>query len=413
MLEVLHILKELRKTNSSNEKMFILKHNKDNQILKHLLKYAYDHVTYTYGIRAWNMLEFECDSGTDKEPKEVLDMLSERKVTGNAALKLAKQLYNTLNPEYKEIFCQVLDRDLKIGVGEKTLNKIWKGLIPKPNYCRCGVYSEKNKIQYPAFIQLKCDGTYREAYNDGEKVTFKTRSGEIYENPILSEIMKELPKGYYLGEFTIGRADEPDMNRSETNGLINSDNPPYDKIHFTIWDFLEEEDYSLKRNMPYSTRFNCLELNLNQLNNELVNLVPCKIINSAKEALENVSEWMSLGLEGGVLKDFDTTFKNGTSNQQLKIKLKVDADLRCVDLIDGNDGTKYEGMKKVIAFVSDDGKIKGQCSGMTDAMISEVTNNLDKSLDLFVLEMIKRKPILLKELSNFVIWLNHCKFKVP
>ena len=143
MLEVLHILKELRKTNSSNEKMFILKHNKDNQILKQLLKYAYDHVTYTYGIRAWNMLEFECDSGTDKEPKEVLDMLSERKVTGNAALKLAKQLYNTLNPEYKEMFCQVLDRDLKIGVGEKTLNKIWKGLIPKPNYCRCGVYSEK------------------------------------------------------------------------------------------------------------------------------------------------------------------------------------------------------------------------------------------------------------------------------
>lgn len=384
MLEVLHILKELRKTNSLNEKLFILNHNKDNQILRQLLKYTYDHITYTYGISAWNMLEFECDSVTDKEPKEVLDMLSERKVTGHAALKLAKQLYNTLNPEYKEMFCQVLDRDLKIGVVEKSLNKVWKDLIPKPNYCRCGVYSEKNKIQYPAFIQLKCDGTYREAYNDGEKVTFRTRSGEIYENPVLSEIMKELPKGYYLGEFTIGRADEPDMNRSEANGLINSDNPPYDKIHFTIWDFLEEEDYSLKRNMPYSTRFNCLEINLNQLNNELVNLVPCKIINSAKEALESVSEWMTLGLEGGVLKDFDTAFKNGTSNQQLKIKLKVDADLRCVGLIDGNDGTKYEGMKKVIAFASDDGKIKGQCSGMTDAMISEVTHNHDKYINKIV-----------------------------
>lgn len=384
MMDVLKILSALRNTNSTNEKIFILKQNKDNNDLKEILKYTYDHVTYTYGISSWNMLEYECDSGTDNKPIDVLEMLSEREVTGHSALKLAKQLYNTLTDDYKELFCQILDRDLKIGVGEKTLNKIWKGLIPKPNYCRCGVYSEKNKIKYPAFVQLKCDGTYREAYVHNGTVTFKTRSGETDENPILSEKMKGLPNGYYLGELTIGRADCPDMNRAEGNGLINSDNPPYDKIHFTIWDFLEEDDYSGKRFIEYSTRLSCLEYNLSALNDEYINSVPSVVVNSPKEALHQVSEWMSKGLEGGVLKDFNMKFKNGTSNQQLKIKLIVDADLRCVELIDGNDGTKYEGMKKVIAFESDDGKIKGQCSGMTDDMISEVTENPDKYINKIV-----------------------------
>ena len=51
---------------------------------------------------------------------------------------------------------------------------------------------------------------------------------------------------------------------------------------------------------------------------------------------------MNKGLEGGVLKDKNLVFKNGTSNQQLKIKLKVDADLRVLGFLKGTKGTKYD-----------------------------------------------------------------------
>ena len=192
--------------------------------------------------------------------------------------------------------------------------------------------------------------------------------------------MKTLPNGYYTGEFTIGKADDPDMNRAEGNGLINSDHPPYEKIHFTIWDLLTEDEYALKvkecRN--YDLRLADLQYYIEQLGSELVHAVPTYRVYNPDGALKIVSKWMNEGLEGGVLKSFNMKFKNGTSKDQLKIKLKVDIEVRCKGFVLGNKGTKYENQNKVILFENDDGTIRGQCSGMNDAMISEVTNNPEK-----------------------------------
>lgn len=372
-------LTALRNTASSNDKMRILKDNAGNIELKTLLKYAYDKIDYTYGITTNTMLNYSTNDKTSKGMYEILDALNNRDATGHSALRLAKSFYNSADSENKELFCMVLDRDLKIGVNAKTLNKVWKDIVPKPHYCRCGVFSAKTakKLDYPAYIQLKCDGTYREAYVNNGNVTFKTRAGEESENPVMAEIMKSLPNGYYTGEFTVGKADDPNMNRSEGNGLINSDNPPYNEICFTVWDYLTEDEYTLKAKSNYKTRFDRLN-EIVRNTDEILSIVPTKVVNSADEALKIVSEWMNKGLEGGVLKSFFMKFKNGTSNEQLKIKLKVDADLRCTGFIKGTRGTKYENQNKVITFESDDGKVKGQCSGMTDAMVAEVTANPDK-----------------------------------
>lgn len=381
MLEVLSLLKN---TNSSKEKLSILNNNKNNQELFNILKYTYDKIDYTYGVTSETVLSYDTDKTISDSLDDVLNRLSEREVTGHKALEYARSYYNTLDDQHKKLFLHVIDRDLKIGVSEKTLNKVWKGMIPKPHYCRCGVYCSSSKMIYPALVQLKCDGTYREAYVHNGNVTFKTRSGEPYQNPILSEIMKTLPDGYYTGEFTIGRADEPDMNRAEANGLINSDNPPYDRIHYTVWDYLTDDEYCLKSTRQYCERLACLESAVTKLNNCLLHVVPTRKVNNIDEALSIVSEWMKKGLEGGVLKSLNMKFKNGTSNEQLKIKLKVDADLKCVGFLKGTKGTKYENKNKVILFESSDGLVKGQCSGMTDAMVDQVTLNEHKYINTIV-----------------------------
>lgn len=383
MLEVLNLLEN---TNSSKEKLSILNNNKNNQELFNILKYTYDKIDYTYGVTSETVLSYDTDKTTSDSLNDVLNKLSEREVTGHKALEYARSYYNTLDDQHKKLFLRIIDRDLKIGVNEKTLNKVWKGMIPKPNYCRCDLLSKKTlkKFTFPGYIQLKCDGTYREAYVHNGIVTFKTRSGEPYQNPILSEIMKTLPDGYYTGEFTIGRADEPDMNRAEANGLINSDNPPYDRIHYTVWDYLTDDEYCLKSTRQYCERLACLESAVTKLNNCLLHVVPTCKVNNIDEALSIVSKWMKKGLEGGVLKSLNMKFKNGTSNEQLKIKLKVDADLRCIGFLKGTKGTKYENKNKVILFESSDGLVKGQCSGMTDAMVDQVTLNEHKYINTIV-----------------------------
>ena len=378
---ILEILEQLRNTSSTKEKFNILLSHKDNKDLEKVLKYTYDKVDFTYGVTPTTVLDFDSNEYSDKEMFEVLDNLNRREVTGHSALALAKNFYESCDKTIKDLFLKILDRDLKIGVNEKTLNKVFKGIVPRPHYERCDILNEKTlkKFTFPGYIQLKCDGTYREAYVHNGIVEFKTRSGESYRNPVLEEILKTLPEGYYLGEFTLGRADNPDANRAEGNGNINSDNPDFNNIHYTIWDYLTEDEYTLKDSKRgYDERFETLTKTLETLNSSLVHVVPSLRVNNIKDALNVTSEWMNKGLEGGVLKSSKMKFKNGTSKEQLKIKLKVDVEVRCTGFIEGTKGTKYEGKNKVITFENDEGTIKGQCSGMTDSMVDEVTKNPEK-----------------------------------
>lgn len=376
-MNTLEILEALRNTTSTKEKANILTQFKFDADLEKILKYAYDKVDFTYGVTSRTVLDFDSKDYCELDMFAVLDALNARKVTGHKALALASSFANSAENGIKDLFLMILDRDLKIGVNAKTLNKIFKDIVPKPHYCRCDVLSEKSlkKFQFPAYIQLKCDGSYREACVLDGVVTFKTRSGEPYENPVLAEVMKDFPNGYYTGEFTLGDAENA-ADRATGNGNLNSDHPDFDNIHFTVWDYLTEDEYTLKVQTNYTERFE--KLNEIVKGQKLVHVVPTKEVNNIQEALKEVSEWMEKGLEGGVLKSKAMKFKNGTSKEQLKIKLKVDVEVRCVGFLEGTKGTKYEGQNKVILFKNDEGTIQGQCSGMTDAEVLEVTKNPEK-----------------------------------
>ena len=374
------ILNELNESNSSNYKLDILKKYKDNSELKKLLELTYNRNKYNFNVSKNciikdnpNILESN-GSKTVDELLSALEILGEGTIRGNEAHQFVCNHLKCLDNDNKEIFLNVLGRDLKIGLNVKSINKVFKNLIPKPNYMRCAVLSEKTlkKIKFPAFIQLKMDGTYREIHIADGQVTGKTRSGEEYFNPVLFKEMENFPNGYYTGELTIDGE-----SRFTGNGLINSLNPPYEKITFTVWDYLTDDDYLEKSKTPYYSRFESLSDILEKHNSNRVKLVPNHEVNSIDEALKYVSDWMEQGLEGGVLKDKNNVFKNGTSGTQLKIKLKVDAEMRITGFTDGTIGTKREGKIGAIQFSNDEGTIKGQCSGFSDEELDLFTKNKD------------------------------------
>ena len=374
------ILNELNESNSSNYKLDILKKYKDNSELKKLLELTYNRNKYNFNVSKNCIIKdnpsiLESNgSKTVDELLSALEILGEGTIRGNEAHQFVCNHLKCLDNDNKEIFLNVLGRDLKIGLNVKSINKVFKNLIPKPNYMRCAVLSEKTlkKINFPAFIQLKMDGTYREIHVADGQVTGKTRSGEEYFNPVLFKEMENLPNGYYTGELTIDGE-----SRFTGNGLINSLNPPYEKITFTVWDYLTDDDYLEKSKTPYYSRFESLSDIIEKHNSNRVKLVPNHEVNSIDEALKYVSDWMEQGLEGGVLKDKNNVFKNGTSGTQLKIKLKVDAEMRITGFTDGTIGTKREGKIGAIQFSNDEGTIKGQCSGFSDEELDLFTKNKD------------------------------------
>ena len=372
-------LSELNESNSSNYKISTLKKYQNSEIVKQLLKLTYDKNNFNFGMSRTRLLvilnESNFPEGIDKID-DYLDLLQENsgKLSGNSAKEFYSSLLQKLTEDSRVILLNILGRDLKCGINIKNINKVFKNLIPKPNYMRCAVFSEKlvKKIHFPAILQLKMDGTYREFNVSNGTVSAKTRAGEEYQNEVLFDILKSFPDGYYMGELTIDGE-----SRFTGNGLINSLNPPLDKIIFTCWDFLTFDEYTGKVKTSYIDRFNRLQNLIESRDFKQVKLVENHIVNNVSEALKQVSLWMSEGLEGGVLKDFNNTFKNGTSNTQLKIKLKVDAEMRITGFTEGTPGTKREGKIGAIQFANDEGTIKGQCSGFSDAELEEFSKNKD------------------------------------
>ena len=372
-------LSELNESNSSNYKISTLKKYQNSEIVKQLLKLTYDKNNFNFGMSRTRLLgilnESNFPEGIDKID-DYLDLLQENsgKLSGNSAKEFYSLLLQKLTEDSRVILLNILGRDLKCGINIKNINKVFKNLIPKPNYMRCAVFSEKlvKKIHFPAMLQLKMDGTYREFNVSNGTVSAKTRAGEEYQNEVLFDILKSFPDGYYMGELTIDGE-----SRFTGNGLINSLNPPLDKIIFTCWDFLTFDEYTGKVKTSYIDRFNRLQNLIENRDFKQVKLVENHVVNNVSEALKQVSLWMSEGLEGGVLKDFNNTFKNGTSNTQLKIKLKVDAEMRITGFTEGTPGTKREGKIGAIQFANDEGTIKGQCSGFSDAELEEFSKNKD------------------------------------
>lgn len=386
-MTILEILNYLNETNSTNDKLKKLKQFKDNELFKRVLAMTYDKATYTYGVTMKNVEYLQVNEKHDLT--YFLDYLENslctREDTGNLAISTVGQIMSRLSTDDAKVAELILGRDLKINVGRTNINKVFKNLIVKPAYMRCGVYTQKTsqKIPQPALIQLKADGTYREMLVQDGKVEFVSRSGENYQYPVIAQQGTDLEDGYYFGELTVRGISD----RSEANGLINSDNPPHDDIIFSVWDYVSIDEYSRAKNKEkthifYGDRFLHLKEMLSEHELDNIEVIESYLVESLPEAIERCSGFMSKGLEGAVLKSQRGLFKDGTSNDQLKMKLQIEADVRIVGFKDGSKGTKREGKIGSIQFATDDGKVKGYASGFTDDVLDEMSENPDKYIGL-------------------------------
>lgn len=425
-----NIINELNKENGSNYKMGVLKKHKDNKQLQRVLKMCYDKVAFTYGVTMKNVSDFEPDTGDSIDLEFALDqlenLLSTRRVTGNSALKMVSTLLHNLTEDDASIIEGIIKRDLRINMGRSNINKVFKGLITKPIYMRCDTYSKKTakniNFTNAAIVQKKADGTYREFSSIEANTNVVSRSGEQYDYFEFEKAISVID-GYLHGELTVfldakllskilpdlekldkknGTTNAIDITREYTkhaeagkeyilprsigNGLINSSDVPYDNLILDVWDLITLEDYQLaglkdKKNLPkekYATRFTNLKDAVDKINHPRIRVIEYEIVDTVGKALQFASKQMSDGFEGAILKDLDMLFKDGTSKQQLKLKLEIDLEVRCTGFTEGREGTKREATFGAITFENDEGTIKGQCSGFSDSLLEDFNSRRDE-----------------------------------
>lgn len=378
MTTALRALEQIRATNSTTSKLSILRECAGDSTLRRILHMAYDTVVFTYGVSLDRVRAFEdAHAEVDKTSRPIemdvaldrLEKLCSPMVSGKRALVWAKATIDTAtSAEVVAVLEGILDRDLKLGMGKTQINKVFGGLIVKPPYMRCQPFTRKaaGRIHFPALLQLKADGAYRSVVVDRGSVHVCSRTGESCDSTTLLSVFRSLPDGVYIGEMLVDGI----SNRSESNGLLNSTHPPEDRMYMQLWDVVSHAEWiGTTPSPPYAERWRVLETLVGSVQSSAVQLIPCVVVDSVDAALRQTATWMGRGFEGGVLKDRDNQFKDHASPTQLKLKLKMDADMRVTGFVEGKRGTKRARTFGAMTFANDEGTIRGQCAGFTDRQL--------------------------------------------
>ena len=389
------ILDEFNLTNSTNDKLGVLRKYKDNKLVIRCFQLALDKVKYNYYVTMKNVPAYECNPKISlTEALDILENdLSTRNVTGNAAIDLVFGTLQNLSADDAYVIERILDRDLKINFGKTGFNKIIdkEHKITKPPYERCDIGTAKNvqkniNFNEKVFSEVKMDGEYRSC-TIADDIIFMSRSGNEDEFPLIKSEIAELNiPGYTLiGELTLKNC----QNRSYGNGQINSDNPPHEDIIYTVWDMIPAYEYSMDKTTQkkyiksgkatkYEDRLELLEKAFEGKSFDHIKVIDYKIVRSMKEAFEHFQEVTKNGDEGTVIKAHDMVWQDGTSKKQLKVKLIIALEMRATGFQEGKKGTKREQTFGSMTFENDEGTIKGRTSGFTDAQLEDFNSRRDE-----------------------------------
>jgi DNA ligase-1 len=395
---MLNILTHLADTRSRKNKEEILKtlSSLDEGLFLKVVKYALD-PQYDYYIKEFDMPE----SHTGELPNvgsafAVLHELNERVVTGDNARNL---LYNTLkrlSAEDAQVLARIIKRDLRCGVSGKTINKVWPDHIYIHPYMRASAFSQKNltNIEYPCLSQTKMDGLYCDIIVNDDIVTFMTRNGSVLKlskwgDDIVDVVIDSVLQGELLTKDENGQI----MERSLSNGHINSDEVDEDRLVFYCWDCVDIDDFRRgKSSASYRhTRLECVESLEGQFG-DWFRAVDTRLCNNSDEVLEHFKENRAQGEEGTIVKNLDLPWKNGTSKEQVKIKVEFTCDLRVTGYKAGKG--KFGGMVGAIECESSDGLLSVYAGGFTDEVRQWVTANIDNLVKTGAIVEIKSNDII-------------------
>jgi ATP-dependent DNA ligase len=386
-----NIFESLAATSSRLEKERILRESADNPTLKRVLFLALDPYTQFF-IRRIPLYKTGVIKSklTLEEALDELSKLSSRTFTGNAAYHHLQWILESLPADDAAVIVRIIEKDLRCGVSDATVNKIFPSLIPSYPVMLASGYDEKlmAKIQYPAFAQLKLDGMRFNAIVSQGKVEFRSRSGKQIdllgnledEFLALSKILSaEVKTGdmVFDGELIV-KENDVIMNRQKGNGILNKavkgtiSDKEAAMVCATIWDLIPLHAFKMGFYNKYcKDRFEMLQNAEYHFPNK-ISLIKNIIVKDETEARATFEQFLSQGEEGIILKDQWGLWEDKRTKSQIKFKGELECDLLCVDWQEGTG--KNVGKLGALVLQSADGVIRVNVgTGFTDEQRDKYT----------------------------------------
>lgn len=316
----------------------------------------------------------------------LLDELSSRKITGNAARARVAEVLEDLKAEHASVLRRVILKDLKVKVGDTLVNKAFPGAIPVTPYMRCSLPDKSSMPKWTdddwftgIISQEKADGMFAALTRYADDFTVTSRQGSMFPYDAMGRIFSELRSRVVddlqlHGELLVYKNGVL-LERQIGNGILNSllqggELPEGHEIRYLVWDLIPAAEAKAggRHTRPYDMRLKHLETLVHGL--KTISLIPTEVVYSKEEALAHYRDLLAKGKEGTILKHPLAEWRDGTSKAMVKMKLEVDVELQVAGFVPGN-GKNADTFGSV-ACTSACGKLKVDVSGFTDAKRKEL-----------------------------------------
>ena len=340
--KVVEIINDLRGTTKSTEKTAILKENKDNELLQKVLFYTLDSFK-KYKISEKTFETYGCLQSSYSDIFTLLDVLSANNINDNLKNE-AVGFVNSADEKLQDLFKCMLIKDLRIGIAEKGINKVFKDLIPTFS-CMLSESIFKNnnmqRVQGKEFIiTQKLDGNRILAIKQNDKVEFYTRQGKPLEGLVeLEEDFKSFPNNMVLdGEILLENKSNLNSDElfRETMKECRKKGTKHG-LYFNAFDLVTLEGFGKGIDTtPCAQRKENLH-NLIETNN-FTHIVEVPILYKGKD-INKVDEFLQLaiskGQEGCMVNLCEAPYEGKRVKTQLKVKAMNEIDLRVVGVFEG------------------------------------------------------------------------------
>ena len=341
---MIQIINQLINTPSTKEKELILKANSDNEKLITLLKLNLNPYILFYIDRLPEIEEIEVKLDSNQAYNSFITLtnnLKERLITGNKAREAIKELFSKLNKDDFELYKKILLKE-SIGVGTKTVNKVWTKLIPEFKVMLASSeQADIMSINYPTLVEPKLDGFRTLVLPYMQPYSLYSRSGLQIQNKRLIEHFKALQN---ISEYVLdGELYHHTIGFQELSSILNSEDKKVPKdLKYVIYDIIPVEDW-LKEDckLQYKDRLKLLrEIVTSRIADHMKIVdIACDEVYSSKELVEIYKNYLHNGYEGIMIKKPTGLYQwkrvANKSEVMLKYKPFKSADLEVISIYAG------------------------------------------------------------------------------
>ena len=366
-------LKIVGESSSTTGKQQVLSEYIHNEVLQTLLQLAYNPFLQ-YNIKKLPKAQkvkknFQVSVTTYSAFLNLLAQLNKREITGNAALDAVERFFEEdCNEDEFLWYSRVLKKDLCIGIADKGINKVFKGLIPTyevlladkipPEGLNLDTAKVIKMLPERMVTQYKIDGYRLNVFVYKKTVEVRTRNGKYVTgySDLEKEALEKLPSGFvYDGEMVAPELYEwieSNMN-SDSASTPNRDLFSEAMSHafskednkqgvFNIFDMIPIPEWNSKKTtetLEHRTQKILEQIAPLELNH--FRIVPTSRV-YLKENPEDLSEivdtfhkYLDWGWEGLMIKNWDSVYEFKRSKNLLKMKLMDTIDLEVIEVFEG------------------------------------------------------------------------------